>query len=265
MKKEIVEIIDNDLYVGTWQLSKVFEVEHRSLKQTIRKNLQDVIEVGESELKTRGIFDISNVEINNKKKRERGRPIIEYLLNEPQATFVILLLKGQYKTDKVSLVLKFKRHITTQFFKQRKLLAKLLNQKINAEWIAKREAGKIERRIETDTIKRFVEYAKAQGSQNAPKYYMVITKMQNNAMFSLEFLEQKYPNVRDMIDGFSLDALKMSDHIVDRAIDEGMNKALPYKEIYQLAKERVETFASAIGKTPMQQVLSLKKNIEYLK
>jgi len=252
MKNNIVEVIDNDLFIGTHNLSKLFNVEHRSLKQTIKNNINDVLEFGDKDLKSRSTLNILNVESRNKNKKKIGRPIIEYLLNEQQATFVVLLLKGHYKTDKVSLITKFKKHVTNQFFKQRKLLSKIIAQRQNAEWLEKRESGKIERRVETDVIKEFVEYALSQGSKSASKYYMIISKMENHTLFNLDMLELKYPNLRDVLEGYQLSTLQNADRIVARALKEGMEQQLFYKEIYQSAKERVERFVQLIGKTPIQ-------------
>ncbi len=78
-----------------------------------------------------------------------------------------------------------------------KVLLQQATQKQSAEWIAQRAAGKITRLEETDTIQQFVEYATAQGSTSANRYYCNISKMQNKALF---ILEQKFPNLREILD-----------------------------------------------------------------
>ena len=128
-------------------------------------------------------------------------------------------------------------------------------QKQNIEWYEKRASGKVERRLETDTIQKFIEYAKDQGSQSAEKYYMVLTKMENNTLFNLALVEQKIPNLREIVEGFALDSLKMADYMVGKALKEGMSKNMNYKDIYQLAKGKVELFAGALGKVPLQMIL----------
>jgi len=251
--KDLIEYIENDFYVGTWKLSKLFKAEHRSLKMLVKKYREDFEEVGEIGIKSRPINDILNV----RKRKGRGRRIEEFLLNEPQATYLIILLRNQ------DIVRKFKKYLTKEFFKQRKLLGKLLMKKQNAEWLAKREEGKIERRVETDVIKNFVEYAKAQGSKNADKYYMVISKMENQSLFHLDYLSQKYPNIRDIAEGFQLDSLKMADRIVAKAIKEGMEESLNYKDIYLKARDNVNQFAAVLGKTPLQ--IALNNNLKIVK
>lgn len=231
---EVIFLKDDDLVAGTWKLSQGFEVEHRALKRLILKYKSDFEELG-----------VVTTPLQQPASKKGGRKVEEYFLNEPQCVYLTTLLTNN------PIVRKFKLFLTKEFFRQRKLLAKLLVQKQNAEWLEKRASGKIERRIETDTIQKFVEYAKAQGSQNAEKYYMVISKMENQTLFHLDFVQQKFPNLRDVVDGFALDSLKMADHAVSRAINEGMTENLPYKDIYKLAKQRVETFASVIGKMPI--------------
>jgi phage regulator Rha-like protein len=247
MPTQIIEIKENEPMVSTAMLSNGFKTEHRYIKRLIDKHIQRFERVGEMRIVKEideGVLRFENAKVGKKKN---GRPEINYWLNEPQATFLITLLRAKQNGP----IMDFKERLTKEFYRMRKVLLRLANQRSNADWLAKREAGIVERKMETDTIKRFVEYAKAQGSKSADKYYMVITKMQNSALFSLDFVEQKFPNIREIVDGFSLDTLKMTDYIVDRAIDEGMRKQLQYKEIYVLAKTRVENFAESIGKTPI--------------
>lgn len=120
----------------------------------------------------------------------------------------------------------------------------------NSEWVEKREAGKLQRKIETDSIQSFIKYAEAQGSKNASKYYIIMSRMTRAHLVDVEILKEKHKNLREHLDTFSLNALQMADHIVATTIVEGMRKNMPYKEIYQDAKSKVESFASLIGRKP---------------
>jgi phage regulator Rha-like protein len=237
-KKEVlVYIKDNDLVVGTGALSQGFGVEHRALKKLINKYKNEFEEFGLI------ASPVQKVDPNNK-----GRRLEEYELNEPQAAYLSTLLTNN------EIVRKFKRFLVREFFRQRKLLIKLLAQKQNAEWLEKRELGKIDRRIETDAIKEFVEYATSQGSQHAKQYYLIISKMENSTLFNLDMLELKYPNLRDLMGGYQLSTLQNADRIVARALKEGMEKQLNYKDIYKLAKERIERFVELVGKSPIEVI-----------
>ena len=121
-----------------------------------------------------------------------------------------------------------------------------LSQKTNSTWIAQRRAGKMIHHEKTNTIKDFVAYAKEQGSHNAEMYYQNIAKLENKALF---ILDQKFKNLRDLLDLNQLSTISSADAIAARAIDEGMRTGLHYKDIYQLAKKRVELFADLRGKT----------------
>jgi hypothetical protein len=239
-KKEIlVYLKNNDLKVGTGRLSKGFGVEHRALKKLIVKYKNEFEEWGLI------ASPMQKVDPQNK-----GRRLEEYELNEPQAAYLSTLLTNN------ELVRKFKHFLVNEFFRQRKLLSKILAQKQNNEWLEKREQGKIERRLETDTIKEFVSYAFSQGSKNAKTYYMNISKMENTTLFNLDMLELKYPNLRDLLEGYQLTTLQNADRIVARALKEGMKQQSYYKDIYKLAKLRIEGFVQLIGKTNILKVIS---------
>jgi phage regulator Rha-like protein len=238
----VVIIKNEDCFVGTWDLSKGFEIEHRAITKLIKKYKSEFEELG-----------VVASPVQQPSGKKGGRKIVEYFLDEPQTTYLTTLLTNN------SIVRAYKMKLTKMFFDQRKFIARLISQKQNQEWLLKRESGKIERRLETDTIKKFVEYAKSQGSQNADKYYMIITKMENNSLFALDFLGQKFPNLRDIIDHCGLNAMESADRVVGQALKEGMEQSIPYKECYQLARDRVENFSRLIGKTPLKLVLEKNK------
>jgi len=252
MGKDLVMIKNNDLFIGTWDMSEGTKVAHRYLKEMIEKYKSEFEEFGEIKIGTRNrkneLVESSDLllltTINNEKKR--GRQIQEYIINEEQAFFLMTLCKNS------DFVMIFKKKLTKEFFRMRKVLIKLAIQKENEDWHERRKQGIIERRVETDAIKDFIEYAIAQGSQSAKKYYMVISKMENQSLLHLELMGQKFDNTRDMIDGFNLDALKMCDRIVAQAIRQGIKDQMHYKDIYQLARDRVEAFSLSLGKTPMR-------------
>jgi len=242
MDSPLVIVKNNDVFTTTLIMSKGFEVEHRAILRLLKRYQSDFESIG-----------VIATALQKPTTSKGGRPTEEICLNEHQSMYMGTLLTN---TDRCR---KFKMQLTEQFIKQRAILMKMLTQKQNAEWLEKRASGKVERRICTDTIQKFVEYCKEQGSSNAEKYYMIISKMENNTLFHLDYLELEIPNIRDVVSGFALDSLKMADHAVARAIEEGMRKNIPYKEVYKLAKQRVEGFASIIGKTPLSVAIGIKQ------
>lgn len=242
MENSLVFIEKNEPYVLSSEIANGFGVTHQDVTKLIDRYKDRFEELG-----------VIGIQIQKPTSKKGGRPTENYKLNEQQAVFLGTMIRN---TDES---LRFKMNLTKQFFKQREFIQKIILQKQNAEWLSKRESGKIERRIETDTIKEFVEYAKAQGSKSADKYYMIITKMENQTLFALDFMDQKFPNLREVLDGFALDYLKMADYAVSLVLKDGMKQKTHYKEIYIMARDRIELFASVMGKTPLRLMVKDKK------
>lgn len=247
MRTELILVQNNELFVGTLSLAHGFNISHQAIKKLIVKYKDRFARVGEREVGDQILAPISGFQIQKFKSKKR-RPDTEFLVNEPQAMFLITLLRNN------EIVLSFKEKLVKEFIKMRRFIQKLTIQRQNAEWIEKRTAGKIERRVETDSIKVFIEYAISQGAdpKGSRHYYENISKMENKALFNLELIKFEYKNFRDIVSGLGLDALKMADRIVAKALKDGMEKRMYYKDIYQLAKARVESFADSMGKIPIE-------------
>ena len=125
----------------------------------------------------------------------------------------------------------------------------LLNQQ-NLSWQQQRLDGKVARRLETDTISRFVEYATSQGSKSARMYFMQITKMTHQALF---LVKQSSPKpFREMLDSMQLSFLTTAEYLVHQALEDGMAAALNYKDIYAMARDRVTYYVEQL---PRQRLL----------
>lgn len=116
-----------------------------------------------------------------------------------------------------------------------------------ADWLEARASGKVVRLIATDTIQDFVAYATAQGSEHAQKYYMQITKMEYRALFMVG--QAVGEGFRDKLSAMQLINLATAESIAQRALREGMAAEMYYRDIYQLAKQRVEALAAMVGKS----------------
>lgn len=95
-----------------------------------------------------------------------------------------------------------------------------------SQWLSIRQETKQVRRMETDTIKKFVEYAKGQGSTHADTYYMNFTKLVQSQLGIAS-------GERDVQDQKVLMRLKSLETIVDMHIETLMKEKAPYKEIYK--------------------------------
>lgn len=102
------------------------------------------------------------------------------------------------------------------------------------KWLSIRQETKQARRMETDTIKKFVEYAKEQGSNHADTYYMNFTKLvQNHLGIS--------SGSRDEQEQKNLLRLKSMETIVDMHLETLMREKLPYKEVYGGVKNLIQS------------------------
>lgn len=122
----------------------------------------------------------------------------------------------------------------------------LLKQQDKLEWKQARLQSKEVRKSVTDAIKQFIEYATNQGSKSASMYYANITKMEYAALELVEKGSKIPSGFRDTLDLMDLCFLATAEQIAKQSLSVGMEQGLHYKEIYQLAKERVNSYAETI-------------------
>lgn len=89
--------------------------------------------------------------------------------------------------------------------------------------------------METEEIKALVEYATENGSKNANKYYMNLSKLANKAVGITA-------DSRDEATINQLNNLILVEHIIGEVIKEGISRQMYYKDIYQACKKRIEEF-----------------------
>ncbi len=237
-------VINNDIpVVSTFRLfEKMGYGEHRALKKVIESNF--------------GAFeDYGVVRFEMQKPNSRGgRPTKGYLLNEDQFILLVLLARNTKE------VIQLKIRVAKEFKRMKRTISNLIAQRDNPDWRNVRSDGKAVYFQKTDVIKDFVDYAKAQGSTSAERYYSNLATMENNALF---FIERKYKNMREIMTIKQLMQIATADQVVEKAISDGMNEGLHYKDIYKLAKERVIAFATIIGKSQLHDLaLESKSNGE---
>mgnify|MGYP003403732367 FL=1 len=209
-----IEIVNIDgLRVDTRTLAPKLDIRHRNIIQNIRSYETEFAELGRVPFQTETL------------QTPGGTQEVGYaLLNEDQAYFLLTLSRNS------PLVVKAKLSLVKAFKSARETL--------EHSTLARLE-GKKARRIETDSIKKLVEYATQQGSKSASKYYMSVTKM----TYDLLGLEA---GQRDNLTKDQAQQLGMAELMVDIAIRNGIAMGLEYKAIYQLAKERVKHLVPSI-------------------
>lgn len=233
MKKDLVLLKDLEPRTTSLIISEQTGNSIDSVKRLIRTYKKQLEE-----------FGVLGFEIR-KPTEKGGRPFEEFYLNEEQLTFLIMTFRNNEK------VIDFKMRITKEFFRMKKALSKLSEEKATQDYQLARKSGKQLLKYKTDVVKSFVEYAINQGSngyKTESLAYSNIAKMENKALF---IIEQKFPNVREVLNTQQLMIIATADQIVEKALLEGMEKEMNYKDIYQMAKERVLKFAELMPKTPV--------------
>lgn len=201
--------------------------EHRVVKNIINANKSDFEEFG----------ILHEIHAKPPAGSKGGRPEKTFILNEQHFSLLITLI-GNSETAK-----QFKKLLIKEFWRMRDQLSEL------AQHNKARLDGKVYRRKETDTIKAFIELAKAQGASDGINHlYSTLTTMENKALF---ILEQKYPNVRDVLNTGQLMQVCVADQIVEKTYSEAVETGMNYKDAYKLAKYRVEEYAAIVGKSPI--------------
>lgn len=138
------------------------------------------------------------------------------------------------------------KRLVDEFLSMRKELSRQALQQQDAYWQQKRVEGKGVRLALTDAVQEFVSYAKAQGSQNAEKYYMSITKMEYSALELVKQASDKH--FRDTLDAVQHTELTVVELAAQQALRQGMAEGLHYKDIYQMAKVACVQLAQQLRK-----------------
>ena len=213
--------------VSSESVANGLKIDHKGVLELIRRYEKDLNEFGTLTFETR---------------KSGGRPQTFYYLNEPQVYFLITLMRN------IGEVSKFKKVIIKEFMRMKKTLIDVQIRQNNEQWKELRNQVKLSRLETTDTIKRFTEYCEVAGSKNANRYYGHLTNAEYKALF---LLEQKFDNLRELLTDRQLSMLKTADEIVIIALEYGMNEKMDYHDIFKIAKERLETFAGIMPKTPV--------------
>lgn len=119
-----------------------------------------------------------------------------------------------------------------QYIKAFNQMEKLIREKGTAAYRISDQEERMTRRTETDAIKEFVEYARAQGSIHADHYYSNCTR-----------LAYKIVGITDKgtAAGSQLDDLSLVEHLIAHTLRTGMAAGRGYKDIYLDCKHRLES------------------------
>ena len=161
----------------------------------------------------------SNMFIVSKRKADNGKYHRMYLMNRDGFSLLVMGFTGKN-------ALEWK----LQYIKAFNRMERLIHERNTAAYQIADQEERTTRRAETDVIKEFVEYARAQGSTHANHYYSNYTK-----------LAYKVVGIADKAtaSGNQLDDLALVEHLIAHTLRTGMVAGRNYREIYQECKNRL--------------------------
>lgn len=205
---DIVCIVKDEPRVDSRIMSKILGIENKSLIRQIRTYPED--------FRAFGFLRFQSAKIG-----ARGRPETFVMLNEAQAT---LLMSYSKNTRQVR---GLKQRLVKAFSEAKKLLSV-------------RQDSKGLRHIETESVKLLIEHAEKQGSRNADKYYVLVTKLVYKSLFKDKIIN------RDQLTTEQLTILSAAEIAIKQEIEAQLknNPDIHYKEIYKQVKNRVTNITS---------------------
>ncbi|WP_374090463.1 Rha family transcriptional regulator [Methylomicrobium lacus] len=209
---------ENQIFVDSRKIALEFDREHKSVLRT----LDDLIADG----------TLSRHEFVPRNYKKRGKEYRCIELNEAGFLKAMPFIGGRRSREG-------QKRFVDEFLRIRKLLERHAKERETQAYQVARISGKDSRGILTDAVKRFVDYARSQGSQSADKYFAIITNAAHKAVVSIE------PNatqVRELMTAIQLKTLELAELTAAQVLTEGMDKQQPYKDIYQGVKAALLSF-----------------------
>ncbi|RGQ84297.1 hypothetical protein DWY77_04500 [Megamonas rupellensis] len=207
-------IIRNHIsYFDSRQVAKMIDKRHDNLIRDIENYISILSQT--SKLRADNFFKKSSY------KAGTGKVYSCYLISKMGCEFIANKMTG----DKGIL-------FTAMYVKQFNEMEQIQMQKTTKQWQELRDLSKVKTKFLNDTIKKFVEYAKTQGSKHAQNYYTLFHKLINSITATYD---------RNNIDMEHLNNILFIISMADRCIHEGIAQQKPYKEIYTICRDRLKT------------------------
>lgn len=222
----LIQVHGDDLWTTSNIVAEEFGRRHHDVMREVDKL------VGSGAINLRDFTQITYTD-------KRNRIYRAYRLNE-RSFLIAMPFIGGVKAEQGQ------KRLVDEFLKMRQELRRQAVQRQDAYWQQKRVEGKSARLALTSVIQDFVSYAKQQGSQNAEKYYMSVTKMEYAALELVKLASDK--SFRDTLDAVQHSQLTVVEMACQEALRQGMEEGLPYKECYQMAKAACVELAASLRK-----------------
>ena len=207
---ELVYLKNDEAVSDNLQVAEKFGKRHDNVLQAIDGLRETLLKIEErSEL-----FCVS------RRKANDGQYHRMYLMNRDGFSLLVMRFTGKNALEwKLQYVRAFNQ------------MAKLIQEKNATAYQIAEQVEKATGRAETDVIKEFVEYARAQGSTHTDHYYSNCTR-----------LAYKTVGITDKATAASsqLDDLSLVEHLIAHTLRTGMAAGHSYRDIYQTCKEQLK-------------------------
>ena len=158
--EELVFIDKNNVAVcDSLQVAEKFKKRHDIVMRAIHNLRKNV------EIEKRKLFVMSNY------KDSQGRTYQKYIMNRQGFTILVMGFNGKESI-----------HWKLMYSDAFDHMEKIIQERSSVQWQQTRIECKKVRKLETAEIKELVQYAQAQGSKNAKKYYLALSKLANNTI-----------------------------------------------------------------------------------
>ena len=192
-------------------------VSSRTIAECFNKQHQHVVQIIENLISENSL--VKNLFYEDRYRTARGRSYREYLMNRDGFSLLVMGFSG-----KEALAWKLK------YLEAFNYMERVLLEKQTADWQETRLYGKQVRLQEADAIKSLIAYAKAQGSRNADRLYMVYSKLVKSLAGHTD---------RNASDVETLTEILTFEHLLHGIITAEMQSNTEYKEIYQKARSQL--------------------------
>ena len=209
---ELVHLENDEAVCSSLEVAEKFGKRHDKLIAEIRRMYSDLIGKGSPQNGGAKFFFEATYE-------NRGKQYPMYLMNRDGFSLLVMGFTGKKALDwKLKYINAFNQ------------MENIIREKQSQSWIETRTFGRLSRKAETDVLKQLVEYAKQQGSEHADMLYMTYSKLANKTVGVTN---------RDTATAKQLMNLSVTENIILKVVEDGINQQLHYKEIYRNCKERL--------------------------
>ncbi|MBF0293871.1 MAG: ORF6N domain-containing protein [Magnetococcales bacterium] len=248
IRNAIISLPGREPFMLGQDLAAVYEVEPRAISQAVKRNQARfpddfVFRLTDEET---AILKSQIVTSNLPDRANRGNPLG---FTRSGANMLSTVLRSPMAAQRSVEIMRAFSTLEERAAREAQRRARQAERRATLEWQQARSIGKEMRHQETDTIRAFVEYARSQGSRNADRYYLAITRMVN------AILLDGTPN-RDALDAGQLTLLAAGERLAGQALQDAMGEGLPYRACFQAAKMRVVALGTLLAGVRGQTMLA---------